>query len=110
MILADQGFTIQDSAGLYCAEVCIPSFTKGKSQLSKIEIENTCQLSYVRIHVERVIGVIRQKLSILHSTLPICIMASSDDDGISFIDKIVTICRLYVIVVILLYLLISKSK
>ena len=24
MVLADRGFTVQDSAGLYCAEVCIP--------------------------------------------------------------------------------------
>jgi len=92
MILADRGFTIQDSAGLYCAEVRIPPFTKGKSQLSKIEIENACQLSHVCIHVERLIGVIRQKFSLLHSTLPISIIASSEDDGVSFIDKIVTIC------------------
>ena len=31
MILADRGFTIQDSAGMYCAEVRIPPFTKGKN-------------------------------------------------------------------------------
>ena len=31
MILADRGFTIQDSAGMYCAEVRIPPFTKGKT-------------------------------------------------------------------------------
>jgi len=98
MILADRGFTIQDSARLYCAEVHIPPFivqrfvTKGKSQLSKIEIENACQLSHVCIHVKRLIGVIRQKFSLLLSTLLISIIASSDDDGVSFIDKIVTIC------------------
>jgi len=28
MILADQRFTIQDSAGLYCGKVCIPTFTQ----------------------------------------------------------------------------------
>jgi len=92
VILADRGFTIQDSAGLYCAEVCIPPFTKGKSQLSKVEIEKARQLSHVRIHVERVIGVVRQKFSILHATLPINVVASCDDDGVSFVDKIVTIC------------------
>ena len=32
MILADRGFTVQDTAGLYCAEVCIPPFTRGKKQ------------------------------------------------------------------------------
>ena len=92
MILADREFTIHDSAGLYCAEVCIPPFTTGKSQLSKVEIENARQLSHVRIHVECIIGVVRQKFSILHSTLPISIIVRSDDDGVSFIDKIITTC------------------
>ena len=35
MILADRGFTIQDSAGMYCAEVRIPPFTKGKNSYVK---------------------------------------------------------------------------
>ena len=29
LILADRGFTIEQMVGLYCAEVKIPSFTKG---------------------------------------------------------------------------------
>ena len=35
LILANRGFSIHDSAGLYCAEVKLPPFTKGKKQLSK---------------------------------------------------------------------------
>jgi hypothetical protein len=31
LILADQGFTVQDSVGIYCAEVKLPPFTKGKN-------------------------------------------------------------------------------
>ena len=30
LILANQGFSIQQSASLYCAEVKVPVFTKGK--------------------------------------------------------------------------------
>lgn len=30
-ILADKGFDIQESMGLYCAQVSIPSFTRGKN-------------------------------------------------------------------------------
>lgn len=30
MILADRGFTIEDAARSYCAEVKMPPFTKGK--------------------------------------------------------------------------------
>ena len=87
MILADRGFTVQDSAGVYCAEVRIPPFTRGKKQLSKVEIETARQLSHVRIHVERVIGMIRQKYTILHSTLPINMITSSDDNNVAFVRR-----------------------
>ena len=33
----------------------IPAFTKGKSQLSQLEVDKSQQISNVRIHVERVI-------------------------------------------------------
>ena len=52
IILADRGFTVQDAAGLYCAEVKLPPFTKGKKQLSNCEVDKARQLSRVRIHVE----------------------------------------------------------
>ncbi len=48
------------------ASLHITEFTKGHSQLSAMEV-----IANVRIHVERVIGMIRQKYSILQSTLPI---------------------------------------
>ena len=38
-VLADRGFTVQDSVGLYCAEIKVPPFTKGKKQLSRLEID-----------------------------------------------------------------------
>ena len=92
VILADRGFTIQDSAGMYCAEVKIPAFTRGKKQLRKMEVDTTRQLAHVRIHVERVIGVVRQKSTILQSTLPISLIMCDKDKNISTINKIVTIC------------------
>ena len=91
VILADRGFTIEHSAGMYCAEVKIPPFTKGKKQLSKLEVDSAHQLAQVRIHVERVIGVLRQKYSILQSTLPIN-MIKSDGEDKSSVDKIVVVC------------------
>ena len=60
-VLADRGFNVQDSARLYCTEVKIPPFTRGKKQLSKMEVDKSRDLSRVRIHVERVIGMLRQK-------------------------------------------------
>ena len=63
VILADHGFTIEEAAGMYCAEVCIHPFTKGKNQLSKLEIDTARSLSQVRVHVERIIGLVRQKFN-----------------------------------------------
>ena len=39
LILADRGFNINDSAGMYRAEVKLPPFTRGKKQLSKAQID-----------------------------------------------------------------------
>ena len=77
---------------MYCAEVKIPPFTRGKKQLSKFEIDTSRQLSRVRIHVERVIGVIQQKYTILESRLPINMIMCDEGEDCSIIDKIVTVC------------------
>lgn len=63
--MADHGFDIKDSCGLYCARLKNPSFTRGKPQLSPVEIETKRSIANVRIHVERVIGSVRQKYTIL---------------------------------------------
>ena len=90
VVLADRGFNIQEAAGMYCAEVKIPPFTKGKKQLSKMEVDSAHKLSSIRIHVERVIGMVRQKYTILQSTLPINMVMCGDSD-ISAVDKMVTV-------------------
>ena len=70
-VLADRGFGIQESVGLMCAEVKIPAFTRGKTQLSSIDVQRTRKLAHLRIHIERVIGVVRQKYTILQGPVPI---------------------------------------
>ena len=91
VILADRGFDIQESVGLFCATIKIPAFTRGKKQLSGIEVEQTRRIANVRIHVERVIGNIRKKYSILFATQPIDFVTVRNGDVIT-LDKIVTIC------------------
>ena len=56
VVLADRGFDIHESVGLMCAKVKIPSFIKGRKQLSAIDVESSRAIVNVRIHVERVIG------------------------------------------------------
>ena len=89
-ILADRGFDIKESVGLYCATITVPAFTKGKKQLSAIEVEQTRRIANVRIHVERVIGNIRQKYTLLNSTVPIDFVKSVSGANTT-LDKIVVV-------------------
>ena len=68
VVLADRGFDVADSVALYGATLHIPAFTRGCDQLGPSEVEATCKLANVRIHVERVIGAMRQRFQILSAT------------------------------------------
>ena len=89
VVLADRGFNIEESVAMFYAEVNIPSFTRGKKQLDAQSIEKTRKIASVRIHVERVIGLVRRKYKILQSTLPTDYLSNKDDNGITTINKIV---------------------
>ena len=93
-ILADRGFDIQASVGLYCATVSIPAFTRGKKQLEGIDVEQTRTIANVRIHVERVIGNVRKKYTMLGTTQPIDYIISKDkaQNSPTLLDMIVTVC------------------
>ena len=88
-LLADRGFDIKDSLGLYCT-LKIPAFTKGKKQLEGIDVEQTRTIANVRIHVERVIGNIRKKYQILGTTQPIDYLITKNN--VTLLDMIVTVC------------------
>ena len=76
VILADRGFDIADDLRIYGARLELPSFTRGKKQLSLEEVEHSKRLSKVRIHVERVIGLLKNKYTILQSILPILVWSN----------------------------------
>ncbi|XP_034073080.1 uncharacterized protein LOC117546831 [Gymnodraco acuticeps] len=93
IVLADRGFDIADSVGFYCASLKMPAFTRGKSQLSAYEVEETRKIANVRIHVERVIGLVRRKYQILQSrAVPIEHMLTKPGEALALIDKIGVIC------------------
>jgi len=77
---------------MYLAEVKTPPFTKGKKQLEKQEIDWSRELSTVRIHVERVIGLLKQKYTILQDVLPINFISGNTDGDVAVVDKIVKVC------------------
>ena len=96
MVMADRGFTITESVGLKHAKLVIPAFTKGKDQLDPVDVESTRGIANVRIHVERVIGLLRRKYTILEGTLPAEFLSCNSNGPIErqipLIDRIVRVC------------------
>ena len=91
VIMADRDFNIAETLGTLGAKLEIPSFTKGQDQMTAEDVEDTCLIANVRIHVERVIGNLRKKYSILNGTLPIdCLLSKGDGPGkLTTLEKIV---------------------
>ena len=71
LVMADRGFTIQESLMFHRAELTIPAFTRGKDQLDPVDVEGTRGIANVRTHVERIIGLLWRKYTILSGILPI---------------------------------------
>ena len=84
---------MENRVGMYCAELQTLAFTKGKKQLTGREVDVSRKLARVRIHVERVIGMVRQKYSILSSTVPVnFLMHANGDPSYALIDQVVVVC------------------
>ena len=71
-LLADCGFALEEKFAAECSsELFIPAFTKGQKQLTTKEVETTRQITTVRIHLEPIIGEIKNHFRILDGPLPI---------------------------------------
>ena len=91
VVLADRGFNVAEAVGMVQAELYLPAFIKGKEQLSALEVEETREIANVRIHVERVIGAVKQKFAILQSTLPIDFVSKRAGEPCPLIDRVVRV-------------------
>ena len=89
VVLADRGFNISDSVSVLGAGVYLPAFTQGKVQLGAYDIESTRKIANSSIHVERVIGQVKQKYTILSSKVPHDLLKG---EVLVTLDKIVAIC------------------
>ncbi len=78
------------------AQLVIPAFTKGKNQLDPIDVEKTRGIAHVRIHVERVIGLLCRKCTILEDTLAAygltCDPHGNPDVQVPLIDQTIRVC------------------
>ncbi len=89
VLSTDRGFIINDLK-TFVMQSLTPAFKGKRSHLSQLEFEE----SKVRIHVERVIGTLKQCFSVVSGPLH-HEMLFTDEEEISFEDKIVkVVCAL----------------
>jgi len=82
LILADRGFTIHESVPWKMGSSKIPSFVGKRNQLNSVEEDESRDLARVRVHVERVIGAVSQRFSILNGPLHHqCLFANEASDS-----------------------------
>ena len=90
--MADRGFTVYELVRMQMAEMYMPSFkTRGQNQLKPADVEFSRKISNLRVHVERVIGSIRNRFKIWASRLPIHFFHGHDDD-VPIVDKMMLFC------------------
>lgn len=77
-IMADRGFTIKDLLFPLRVKLNMPAFTKGKPQLSEMEVTETRRIAHVRIHVERAIRKLKV-FKILSNIVPVSSVKKLDD-------------------------------
>lgn len=89
-IMADRGFLIESLVSPLNATVSYPAFKKKNHQLEPLDAVASKELSSLRIHVERLIGVLRQKFLVLTDTIPITLLQRWNNDTLA-IDQILTV-------------------
>ena len=101
-ILDDCDFTVEDEFAVGCGvEIIILSFSKRKKkQLRAKEVEVSRQIASVLIHVERFVGLIKNRYKISDCVLPLTLLEALSGEGveceISNIDKRLTVCAVLV--------------
>ena len=78
VILADRGFLIGDELAARGVRLMMPAFTKGRSQLSKREVDESRECAKLRIHVERVIRKVRQ-FRMIQGPVPVTLLKLVDE-------------------------------
>ena len=88
VVMADRGFLIEGEIKKKNARLNIPAFKKNGVQLSALDVESTRKIATVRIHVERVIGLIREKYQLLKGHVPMTLIMRQHN-GLMAMDMVV---------------------
>lgn len=71
VVIADKGFDIHDLISVKGATLNIPTFLRKKDQLNPLHIEHDKQITGLRVHIERLIGVLRSKYTYLNGPIEV---------------------------------------
>lgn len=71
VVLADKGFDINDLVTAKGATLNIPTFLRKNTQLNPLDIERDKQITCLRVHVERLIGVLKAKYTYLNGVITV---------------------------------------
>lgn len=91
IVLADKGFDISDLIESRGATLNIPAYLKNKKQFGPAEIELNKQVTKFRIHIERCIGTLKSKFTILSQTITIDTLVRFENSK-NAIDLIARVC------------------
>lgn len=91
VVMADRGFLVEEEIERRGAQLVTPAFKGQRSQLEGSETERSRIISNERIHIERAIGNLRKKYTIMCGPIRIIDMCS-DPTNTAFIDKIFIVC------------------
>jgi hypothetical protein len=91
--LADHGFDVTNNVAVDGASLDIPGLTKECEQLNAGKIEKTRNIANANTHVERVIGAVLQRFTILSATgvLSMDLIQTQTTDGV-LLDAVVKVC------------------
>jgi hypothetical protein len=90
-VMTDRAFLIDEALQIRGATLVMPALKGRRLQLEGSETERSRIISNERIHIERGIGNLRKKYTILRGPIKVQHMCS-DSSNYAFIDKVVTVC------------------
>lgn len=88
VVMSDRGFTIKESFSMHYSELLTPEFSHNKMKLAPEDVEKTRKIASVRTHVEKVIGVMKNRFRILRGPAPTEFFKFKHNDN-SILDYVV---------------------
>ena len=75
-VMADRGFEVQDLLVKPGLILNAPPFLGSRKALSESEVQKTPRIARLRIHVERAIGQVKERFSIVRNVIPTALYGS----------------------------------